>query len=378
MAARWLDIARKQRRSLGFHASIADFAPGDAEAARPETILRNPDLSLYCLDNTRREAIFVLLPASIDLTAAAFVYKQQYDEALRLFALPYADFLRLAAALPAVDRFIMAYMTGRSGSTLLTHAFNRLDGVVSLSEPDGPVGLVLLQRDGALPPAEMRALLDAMVRFLFRTADNRMPPVCALKMRSELMQLADLIQATYPQARNLFLYRDAVGWVGSMYRIFMRLGAAEVVTLQDARDDFEQAFCLDTDHLLTFLGRAAGELALVEFLALWWLGIIEHYLAAVDRGLPIAAVRFADISSRPTAALGAIFEVCGLERARARQAAAVLDTDAQAGTPLARAVEGEAHLRLSGQQCALIEAIVARHPAIRDAALILPHTLCVD
>ncbi len=34
VAARWLDIARKQRRSLGFHASIADFAPGDAEAAQ--------------------------------------------------------------------------------------------------------------------------------------------------------------------------------------------------------------------------------------------------------------------------------------------------------------------------------------------------------
>ena len=226
MAARWLDIARKQRRSLGFHASIADFAPGDAEAASPETILRNHDLSLYCLDNTCREAIFVLLPASIDLTAAAFVYKQQYDEALRLFALPYADFLRLAAALPAVDRFIMAYMTGRSG----------IDAAHPCLQPAG-------RRREPLRAGRPRRARPAAARRGAPAGGNATPcwtrccgsssarpttvcrPVCALKMRSESMQLAGLIQATYPQARNLFLYRDAVGWVGSMYRIFMRLGA---------------------------------------------------------------------------------------------------------------------------------------------------------
>ena len=154
-----------------------DFTLEEAETASPTTVLHNPALSLYCLDNERREAIFVELPSSVRLADASFVHVRQHEEAVRVFALPYGDFLRLAAELPAIDRFIMVYNTGRCGSTLLSHAFNRA-GVVSLSEPDEPVGFVHFQRKRAMPPEEMRALFDASIRFLFRQADNGSMSVC--------------------------------------------------------------------------------------------------------------------------------------------------------------------------------------------------------
>jgi hypothetical protein len=227
LPARWLTILEKHRRSPGWHASLADFATAAAEAADAEVVLRNDGLSLYCLDNAKREAIFVEFPTSVRLTDAGFVYLRQYEEAVRLLALPYEDLARLAVRLPPPDRFIMIYMTGRCGSTLLSHAFNCVDGVVSLSEPDAPIGLVDFQRDQSLHPEEMRRLFDATVRLLYRR-DGRLPCTCVLKMRNESIQIADLIQATYPQARNLFAYRDAVGFVGSMYRIFMRVGGPKL------------------------------------------------------------------------------------------------------------------------------------------------------
>jgi hypothetical protein len=375
MTARWLNIARKHRCPFGLHANLADFTLQGAETASPTSVLHNPALSLYCLDNERREAIFVELPASVRLTDAAFVHMRQYEEAVRVFALPYSDFLRLAAELPAVDRFIMVYNTGRCGSTLLSHAFNRLAGVASLSEPDEPVGFVHFQRRRAMPPEEMRTLFDASIRFLFRQPDNSMPTVCALKLRSESIQLAGLIEANFPHAKNLFLYRDAVGWVGSMYRIFMRLQLPERQTTSELRDKFDRMYGLDADRLLPHLGEIGAGVSTVEFLTLLWLGVVETYIAATERGLPVTALRYEDLTQRPQAVLEKVFELCDLNDADARGALAAYEKDSQAGTLLARARVGEEHWQLSAEQVETIEAILARHPAIKEPSMALPRTL---
>ena len=373
MTARWLNIARKHRCPFGTHANLADFTLGDPEIASPATVLRNPDLSLYCLDDERREAIFVELPDSVRLADAAFVHVLQHEAAVRVLALPYRDLLRLAGELPAVDRFIMVYNTGRCGSTLLSHAFGAA-GVASLSEPDAPVGFVHLQRKRAMPPEEMRALFDASIRFLFRRRDNGLPPVCALKLRGESIQLAGLIQATYPQAKNLFLYRDAVSWVGSMYRILMRLQVPEHEPVGALRDRFDRMYGLDADRLLPYLGATGAAVPIVESLTLQWLGVVEPYLAATAGGLPVTALRYEDLTQRPLTVLETVFDRCGLPDADARAALAAYEKDSQAGTSGERANAGEEHWRLSAAQVARIGAILARHPVIREPSMALPRT----
>jgi hypothetical protein len=374
MAARWLNIARKHRCPFGTHANLADFTLEAAGIASPESVLRTPALSLYCLDDERREAVFVELPASVRPADAAFVHVLQHEAAVRVLALPYRDFLDLAAELPAIDRFIMVYNTGRCGSTLLSHAFNAA-GVASLSEPDAPVGFVHLQRKRAMPLEEMRAVFDASIRFLFRQADNSMPPVCALKLRGESIQLAGLIQATFPQARNLFLYRDAVGWVGSMYRILMRLQVPERQSISEMRDGFDRMYGLDADRLLPHLGEVGVGISIVEALTLQWLGVVEPYVAATAGGLPVTALRYEDLTRRPLAVLETVFERCDLPGADARGALAAYEKDSQAGTPGARANAGEERWRLSAEQVERIGAILARHPVIREPSMALPRTL---
>ena len=92
----------------------------------------------------------------------------------------------------------------------------------------------------------MRLLFDASVRILYRRGDG-LPHTCVLKMRNKSLQIAELIQATYPKALNLFVYRDAVGFVGSMYRIFRRVGARETITISQSREDLEDCYGLDAD-----------------------------------------------------------------------------------------------------------------------------------
>ena len=373
--ARWLNIDAKHRRSLGMHASLADFTLGRTEPAEPSLATTDTKLSLYCLDHERREAIFVELPTDRGLADAAFLYAHQYDMATRLLSMPYPEFLELSERLGDVERFVMIYMTGRSGSTLLSHALNQVKGVVSLSEPDVPIGLVHVQRAKAASPEEMRALLRASVRFLFRKGDGSLPSVCALKMRNESIQLVDLIRAAFPQGTSLFLYRDAIGWVGSMYRIFVRLNVPEWQTVSEARDTFDLCYGIDVDRFLPLLGHDAPRINLIEFLTLWWIVVIEQYLEAVERGFEAAAFRHEDISRRPDRSLPEILRICQLASAEVEHAMKAYEQDSQASTPLSAATAEEAHLTLTTEQTALVRTIVARHPIIRDAGVDVPGTI---
>src|SRR5919202_164242 len=183
MTGQYLTIDAKHRQMPAMHASLADFSVTSGEAVSADIVISNPNISLYCLDDAARQAIFVELPPDVDLAKEVFVYQTQYDEAQRLVVMHYDTFRQVARQLPEVQQLIMIYMTGRCGSTLLS--------------------------------------------FLFKPTPFKTPSTFALKLRNEGTQLMDLFQATFPQARNLFLYRDAIGYVQSFYRIFKRSGAPE-------------------------------------------------------------------------------------------------------------------------------------------------------
>ena len=129
-------------------------------------MLANPNISLYCLDDASKRAIFVELPPDTDLAKAPFVYRTQYEQAQRLIALPYESFIQLAHDLPRVENLIMCYMTGRCGSTLLSHVLNELDTVLSLSEPDVATQFVHLRSAYGGRETELRLIDDRLARVI--------------------------------------------------------------------------------------------------------------------------------------------------------------------------------------------------------------------
>jgi hypothetical protein len=318
----------------------------------------------------------VELPPAVDLAKAPFVYQTQYEQAQRLVAVPYNSFTQLARDLPKVNHLIMIYMTGRCGSTLLSHVLNELETVLSLSEPDVATQFVHLRSVYGRRDPELRELLDCTVRILFKPTSFKTPSTFALKLRSEGTQVMDLFQATFPQAKNLFLYRDAIGWVTSFYRIFSRGDLSKPMPLDEFRNLFRLLFNYDFTQLATYLDEDTTEISTVQFLTLWWLATMEWYLAKHNQGIPILAARYADLNAQREEVLTALFTYCGLPAAKVRETLGVFAQDSQAGTTLARdkPEEGNA-LRLSAAQCDEISRILRRHPTINEPEFIAPGTL---
>src|SRR5215207_5193262 len=100
MTVHYLMIEAKHRQMRGFHASLADFSVTSAETVNADIVRTHPNISLYCLDDAAKKAIFVELPPEVDLATAPFVYQTQYEQAQRLIAVPYDIFQEVASQLP--------------------------------------------------------------------------------------------------------------------------------------------------------------------------------------------------------------------------------------------------------------------------------------
>src|SRR5436190_10016493 len=135
MEARVLVIEEKLRTAEIGIVGPADFRVRDGGAADPRIVLQQPNLSLYCVDFENRQALFAETPPERDLSRAPFLYQAQYEAARRLIQIPFETLHRLAAEV-VIDpaRLILIYSVGRCGSTLVSHAFNEVEGVESLSE----------------------------------------------------------------------------------------------------------------------------------------------------------------------------------------------------------------------------------------------------
>jgi hypothetical protein len=376
MSAQYLTIENKERQSPGFLASLDDFTVTAGDEVNATIVHTTPNISLYCLDDAAKRAIFVELPLDVDLAKVPFVYQTQYEQAQRLIAIPYQSFIQLAHDLPPVNHLIMIYMTGRCGSTLLSHVLNELDTVLSLSEPDVATNFVHLRRVYDAQDAELRELLDCTVRVLFKPTALKTPSTFALKLRSEGTQVMDLFQATFPQAKNLFLYRDSIGWVTSFYRIFSRGGSSEPTPLDEVCRLFDLLYKYDATRLVDYLEEGATEVSLIQFLTLWWLATIEWYLAQHAQGIPILAARYADLNTHREELLTALFTYCGLPTSKVKETFGVFARDSQAGTFLAREKPDEGNTQwLSEAQRNEITSILKHHPIITESDFIVPGTL---
>jgi hypothetical protein len=341
-------------------------------------VLTSPNMSLYCLDQESQCAIFVELPADVNLTTVPFVFQTQYEQAQRLTAVPYPTYLQLAHTLPAIRHLIVIYMLPRSGSTLVSQLLNAVDGVVSLSEPDAPMHLVDLRQAHSGGEASLRELLDATMRLLFKPGAWGVPATCAFKSRLEGLQLLDLVQANYPQAKNLYLYRDACSVVASFHRIFKRLQVPEYKPIEDYLNEARQQFHRDMTYQLAYLDPGAAGVSTIQQLTLGWLTLMEQYLAQHALGIPILAVRYDDLNTRREQVVTAILDYCGLRTAQMPGLLDVFAQDTQAGSPLARENPSVGNqLRLSDEEVAQLTQILERHPVIKTSDFVLPGTLQV-
>jgi hypothetical protein len=379
MTTRYLNIEAHNRQDLGLIASLKDFIVSEGEPVAADIILKNPYTSLYCFDDEHKRAIFVELPPDVNIATVPFVYLAQYEQAQRLIAVPYNEFRALAQTLPPVEHLIMTYISGRSGSTLLHHIFNEVDSVMSLSEPDVIPQFVHLRGDDYSRDAELRELFDYTVRILFKPNPYKTPKTYILKYRIEAICAMDLFYAALPHTKNLYLYREAEGFVRSFYRVFKDIPEMERTAIADYVELFKVMYGYDITAQTVYLDPDSTHLSTVQMLTLWWLVGMDWYLQQVARDIPLLAVRYADLNAHREQVLQAIFDYCGLPVEQVSKALVAFNRDSQEGSFLARENPKEGNkLQLTEDEQHQMNRILARHPVIKVSDFIAQNTLKIQ
>jgi hypothetical protein len=376
MTARYLNIEAKERQDLGLIASLKDFTVSEGEPVAADIILKNPYTSLYCFDDEHKQAIFVELPPDVNIATVPFVYLAQYEQAQRLIAVPYDEFHALALTLPPVEHLIMMYISGRSGSTLLHHIFNEVDSIMSLSEPDVITQFVHLRGDDHSRDAELRELFDDTVRMLFKPTPYKTPKTYILKYRIETIRAMDLFYAAIPHTKNLYLYREAEGFVRSFYRLFSGFDFPAYRPVAETIEHFKLLFNYNIVPQCAYLDPNSDPISTVQWLTLWWIVAMDWYVEHAAKNIPILAVRYADLNAHREQVLKAIFDYCALPVEQVSKALVAFDRDSQEGTFLARENPKEGNkLLLTDEEKQQMNYILARHPIIKVSDFIAPNTL---
>ena len=374
MTVRRFEIEEKHRRDLGFVASPDDFTLSSGSEVDTSLLIDNPSLSLYCFDEVQRQAVFVELPDPIILTEEPFVYQAQHEHAQRVFTAPFQSFNALAKSLPAASNPIFIHITGRSGSTLLNHALNASGLVKSLSEPDVISQFASLRHQTEnVRENELQELADSTMRFLFKNHHAPGIRAHAVKFRNQGTLVMDLFQAAYPNGKNLFLYRDVVGFVSSFQRILRNAGLPEGKPFIEWRAEFQAYLAGDLTHMSRYVGGAQVDLSIAQQMTLWWIAVIEWYLAQQKQGVPAMAISYADLVTTKEKTLESIFRYCGISTDRVTKGLLAYARDSQEGTLSARENPLEVNSDgLTADELNDVQRILSMHPVIGSDGFSIP------
>ena len=119
---------------LGWN-SEKDFALDLGQTLSSQTLVDQPDWSLYSLDLERNLAWFVELPPGSDLSSSAFAFRDQRRLARRVLQVSLDDLIEVSTQIPPPAKVIFVFSIGRCGSTLVSHVLNTSPRVWGLSEP---------------------------------------------------------------------------------------------------------------------------------------------------------------------------------------------------------------------------------------------------
>lgn len=374
--ARVLNINKKVRQNPTAFVSLRDFDVTPGGNVSLKTIAQNPNISLYALNHFNREAIFVETPPDVDLSQRPFLYQAQYDNAIRLYAMSYKSFLKLADMVRQPDKqLILIHSVGRCGSTLLSTVFNNLPDVLSLSEPEAFTEIVKRRETDGSNEEEMARLLDAVIQVQCRPTNQIAPKMYVIKFRSFSTVMIDLLHRVAPQSKHIFLYRNAEDRARSIARAFKTV-EAENEAMDAANLRVRSKF---VPLISQYADRATnGTLSKVEFSMLAWLSGMQKYVELYEAGIPMCAVRYEDMIAESEQIVRTLFNYCDLSTTSERLAlgAKAFERDSQQGSSLARKnLKQDNQNQLTEEHLQEIHQLLAEHATIHTADFIVPGTI---
>lgn len=297
MTANLHEIIDRQQSFAGAVRDISDFILNCGREVSPDAVLASPDWSLYAIDVETERALFVELPAGTDLAQAAFVYMTQYALARRVIIMSLDQMVALSERVSLPENFGILFSTGRCGSTLASRILAQIPDVWSLSEPDVFENLAFARF--LIPQGRMIELIRAATRLVFRPPVGRDIRTFVIKPRSESIVQAPEFAKAVPQSRNVFMYRDAEGYVNSLYQFVQKMVGHDVF-FSPAIDNLGWPFTsvnAPPELLDNFFPEGRDKAGTSETMAVGWVLRIRAYLDAVEQGLRMQPLHYRDLNT---------------------------------------------------------------------------------
>ena len=327
MEAYELIIENKVKISPFDIVSLNDFQTHIGQNIDPHIVLEKPNLSLYCLDHANQRAIFIETSPDVDLLQAPFYFIAQYENAKKLIAIPYDTLHSLAKKVEvSQERIILFYSTGRCGSTLISKVMNLNPSVVSFSEPDIFSQLIMIRTAGQSNDTEVASLLYDSTMIMAANAQKQGFQYFAFKFRSYVLSVSDLLYQTIPQAKILFMYRNALTWAYSFSRAFGSLDE----NMEERLEKSGMRYMIPSvnKHLETH----NNSISWVEYVAHMWVSTMQDSRSLQQQGAVLGFARFEDLKATPQVIIHSLLTHCELPMPEPEKLTDVLAKDSQAGT----------------------------------------------
>jgi hypothetical protein len=352
-------------------ASLQHFTLTNPVTVSSQIIVDEAGWTPYCLDHERQQAIFVQVEPEVDISEAAFSHLKQYHEAKRLVIVAYDELENLASQLEPPKHYIFTFSMARCGSTLAHRLLNLVEGVWSLSEPDVFVSESFGRKAlGVANEDEQISLLKACTRLLFRPPDGNPSQTLAIKFRSQMLFSANLLYRAFPDASNIFMYRDGLSWANSFYRFFRTFNLPQNYDME-ARELIWWILSngLETNYLEPFVDFQAEIVYPEQLLAPAWALHMEEYIKHYENGIPFLALHYNELNRDHEKLTTQLLEHCKLPVSELSKTLTAFDEDSQAGTQLARDREVDS---FTEENYARFKETLAKHPRFNHPDMLLP------
>ncbi len=375
MATRRLTIKETNRGHPIWVVKPTDFICEAGPEIDPQEVLRDPKrFSLYCIDPDNDSVLFVESSDPVAVDLAPFYYQAQVEHAVGLVSMPIEVFHRVAAEIPEPPKgLIFIHSVGRCGSTLLSKVLAANPSIHSLSEPDDLTQIVNLRGTGAHDDEWLRQLIVSSTKWRCKPRVGLPAERVAIKTRSEVLVLADLLGPAFRHSKHFFLYRDGVSWMRSLFKGYSTdRDPYDVEANRKMAESWAKTLPLAKE-----CWNDEAPLNQVQIRVLAWITCMEGYLQLREMGIPIAAARFEDLTTNPLPILEQFFSFCEIEDVDWAVIQEVLSRDSQAGTIYDREQRSKMARQLPEELAQDVRQIIATRLLLGKSDVMLPGTMQV-
>ena len=323
--------------------SLSDFVLAHDDFVPPEYILKD---NVTLLQITEDLAIFAEAdPAKMSPYSPEFGFfgVGQVKTAVNIITMPLTHFNRLAEELGAneVNKILFVHNTGRSGSTLVCSLFAYTGRAISMSEPLALHAVCRLYGK-AWDYTSSKILLKNVIRILTKPhASKPAEPLLlyAIKPRSVNVFFAETFQELFPSSVSIFLYRDPTASVVSHRRL-----TATTPTVWMFSVLMDHGGCSVQKKILSRMGlpgkiKESFNPKFMPMVELFYLFILHSFRCYYDlrqKDIDIKAVRYEDLTAKPTAMITKLLDIAGIPRRYVDLSLNAMQKDSQRFTVFSR------------------------------------------